>query len=140
MEISAELNLPPESELTSVRCYTCNKILGNKYGEYEKLLQEGYSIEQALNKLGMVRYCCRLRLRNPFKLVMNKMEEPEELSRFDELSVSSDLNANTSGALSAINSSSVMIEPEESEIQLKPVAALPSKKKKEEPSRTFKAW
>jgi DNA-directed RNA polymerase subunit N (RpoN/RPB10) len=126
--------LPPEPELVPVRCVTCNKILGNKYNKYEEFLHEGYSIEESLNKLGLVRPCCRLRLRNPFKVVGEKFED------FEKLSVADDPKSATTGALSAMNSS-VIIE-EETEIQLKPVRALPTfpKKKEGEVSRIFKAW
>ena len=57
------------SELPPVRCVTCNKILGNKWTTYQKMLEDGVTIEEALNKLGLTRPCCRLRLRNPFKVV-----------------------------------------------------------------------
>ncbi len=123
--------LPSEPELTAIRCYTCNKILADKYNRYQKMLNAGYSIEQALNTLGLNRYCCRLRLRNPFKTV-------DKIESFEELSIESNPNALTTGALSAINdSSSIVIEPE-SEIQLKPLPVLPKKEKKE--TKSYQAW
>jgi DNA-directed RNA polymerase I, II, and III subunit RPABC5 len=45
--------------LIPVRCFTCNKVTGNKWEPYQKLLAEGYSPNDALNKLGLQRYCCR---------------------------------------------------------------------------------
>lgn len=141
MDFPSELELPPEPELGVIRCYTCNKLLGAKFSQYEKMLQEGYSIEHSLNVLGLIRPCCRLRLRNPFKVVMDTIEEPKEISTFERLSIADDLNSSTTGALNALSSSSILMEPE-NEIQLKPVRTLPSfpKKKEAEISRTFKAW
>lgn len=42
-----------------VRCFTCNKITGNKWVPYQKLLEEGVSPNDALDQLGLRRYCCR---------------------------------------------------------------------------------
>lgn len=42
-----------------VRCFTCNKITGNKWVPYQKLLKEGVSPNDALDQLGLRRYCCR---------------------------------------------------------------------------------
>jgi len=134
-------HLSPESELGHVRCFTCNKIIGHKYNEYEKLLSEGKSIEEALNKLKIVRYCCRKHFINPFKVVVEKLEESSEMTTFEKLSVANDPNINTNGALSSLASSSILVEPE-SEIQLKPVKALPtfSKKTEDKTTRIYKAW
>jgi DNA-directed RNA polymerase subunit N (RpoN/RPB10) len=58
-----------------VRCWTCGKVLGNKYETYKKLVAEDKSTNdetiinvtnvkktaegKALDKLGIKRYCCR---------------------------------------------------------------------------------
>lgn len=42
-----------------VRCYSCGKVTGNKWEPYQKLLSEGVSIKDALDKLGLTRMCCR---------------------------------------------------------------------------------
>ncbi len=42
-----------------VRCFTCGKVIGNKWDQYITLLQEGKSEGEALNQLEMSRYCCR---------------------------------------------------------------------------------
>lgn len=42
-----------------VRCFTCNKITGNKWEPYQKLLEDGVSANDALDQLGLRRYCCR---------------------------------------------------------------------------------
>ncbi|AAK39726.1 Putative RNA polymerase II subunit Rpb10 (nucleomorph) [Guillardia theta] len=42
-----------------VRCFTCGKIIGNKWEIYLRLLNENYSESSALDTLGLQRYCCR---------------------------------------------------------------------------------
>ncbi len=42
-----------------VRCFTCGKVLGNKWQTYNELIESGKSINDALNHLGLTRYCCR---------------------------------------------------------------------------------
>lgn len=44
--------------LIPVRCFTCNKVVGNKWETYCKLL-ETYDTNETLNILGLVRVCCR---------------------------------------------------------------------------------
>lgn len=53
--------------LPPVRCFTCNKVLGNKYKQYQSLVRELQAAATetksaeglALDKLGLHRYCCR---------------------------------------------------------------------------------
>jgi len=42
-----------------IRCMTCGKITGNKWKPYLELLENGSSEKEALDKLGLKRYCCR---------------------------------------------------------------------------------
>uniref|UniRef100_A0AC34RKH0 DNA-directed RNA polymerases I, II, and III subunit RPABC5 n=1 Tax=Panagrolaimus sp. JU765 TaxID=591449 RepID=A0AC34RKH0_9BILA len=42
-----------------VRCFTCGKVIGNKWDEYLDLLKSGYVEGDALDQLGLRRYCCR---------------------------------------------------------------------------------
>ena len=130
--------LSPEPELPLIRCITCNKILADKFERYEKLINQGYSIEQALNTLGLIRPCCRLRMRNPFKVIVEKIEE----SDFEKLSISNNPDAPVTGSLSLLNTSSILIE-EETEIMLKPIQELPTfpkTKTEEKTQRIYQAW
>lgn len=45
--------------LIQIRCYSCGKITGNKWEPYKKMLSEGISSNDALDKLKLKRYCCR---------------------------------------------------------------------------------
>ncbi|KAK9410113.1 DNA-directed RNA polymerases I II and III subunit RPABC5 [Crotalus adamanteus] len=42
-----------------VRCFTCGKIVGNKWEAYLGLLQAEYTEGDALDALGLKRYCWR---------------------------------------------------------------------------------
>jgi len=42
-----------------VRCFTCGKVIGNKWDNYLSLLQADYTEGDALDALGLRRYCCR---------------------------------------------------------------------------------
>ncbi|XP_059103966.1 DNA-directed RNA polymerases I, II, and III subunit RPABC5-like [Peromyscus eremicus] len=45
-----------------VRCFTCGKIIGNKWEAYLGLLQAEFTKGDALDALGLKRYCCRCML------------------------------------------------------------------------------
>lgn len=42
-----------------VRCFTCGKVIGNKYDPYVQMLLEGSKPADAMNQIGLKRYCCR---------------------------------------------------------------------------------
>ena len=42
-----------------VRCFTCGKVIGNKWGKYVELKGLEYTDGEALDALGLKRYCCR---------------------------------------------------------------------------------
>ncbi len=42
-----------------VRCFSCGKPIGHLWEKYKKLLEQGLTPKEALDKLGIKRYCCR---------------------------------------------------------------------------------
>ena len=42
-----------------IRCFTCGKVIGNKWEAYLGLLQAEYTEGDALDAMGLKRYCCR---------------------------------------------------------------------------------
>lgn len=43
-----------------IRCFTCGKVIGSLYDEYQRRLDEGKkSSKEILDSLGLDRYCCR---------------------------------------------------------------------------------
>ena len=115
-------------ELPFVRCITCGKVLANKWESYQKMLEEGISIEEALNTLGLRRPCCRIRMMNPIKVVDRNVQTQTDITKqfennFETLSISNDNNANSGGALSDLTSvtSLTIIPEEETDIELPPI-------------------
>ena len=45
-----------------IRCFSCGKPIAHLYQEYKKLVEEGMSQKDALDKLGAKRYCCRAQM------------------------------------------------------------------------------
>lgn len=42
-----------------VRCFTCNRVIANKWNAYERLVKEGMNKKDALTKIGIRMTCCR---------------------------------------------------------------------------------
>lgn len=42
-----------------VRCFSCNKIIGDKWGTYKECLESGKSVVDAFAECGLRRYCCK---------------------------------------------------------------------------------
>lgn len=55
--VSANFSL---TMIIPIRCFSCGKVVGDKWEPYLSLLQdEGLSEGDALDRLGLKRYCCR---------------------------------------------------------------------------------
>jgi len=48
-----------EAMIIPVRCFTCGKVIGDKYKLYTDMLQEKMTEKDALDTLGLARFCCR---------------------------------------------------------------------------------
>lgn len=56
-----------------VRCYTCNKILADKYRKYQMLMKEGKMSPQDIleKELKLHRYCCKTVITGHIDIVEN---------------------------------------------------------------------
>ena len=50
---------PPPTQIIPVRCFSCGKVIGDKWNAYLALLIAGKTEGDALTELGLKRYCCR---------------------------------------------------------------------------------
>ena len=45
--------------LVPVRCFTCGKLISDKYEDYQNKVKIGEDPAKVLDELGIERYCCR---------------------------------------------------------------------------------
>ena len=45
--------------LVPVRCFTCGKLIADKYADYQNRIKTEEDPKKVLDDLGMERYCCR---------------------------------------------------------------------------------
>jgi len=55
--------------IVPVRCFTCGKVLADKYYEFKKRVEAGEDPEKVLDDLGVERYCCRRTLLSHVELI-----------------------------------------------------------------------
>lgn len=42
-----------------VRCFTCGKVVGHLWSEFQKRVEAGEKPAEVMDSLGLNRYCCR---------------------------------------------------------------------------------
>ncbi len=45
--------------LIPIRCFTCGKVVASLYEDYKNRIERGENPKNALDALGLKRYCCR---------------------------------------------------------------------------------
>ncbi|SPO02341.1 probable DNA-directed RNA polymerase II chain RPB10 [Cephalotrichum gorgonifer] len=58
-----------------VRCFSCGKVVGDLWERYLRLLDEGQTDGDAMDQLGLKRYCCR-------RMVMTHVDLIEKLLKY----------------------------------------------------------
>ncbi len=58
-----------------VRCFSCGKLLADKYEQFDERVKKGEDPKRLLDELGIKRYCCR-------STVVTSVDFTEEISKF----------------------------------------------------------
>jgi len=58
-----------------VRCFTCGKVIGDKWEAFKKRVSEGEETKKVLDDLSIERYCCR-------RIFISHVEVMEELLKY----------------------------------------------------------
>ena len=70
MEVKVKLIIP-------IRCFTCGKLIGDKWEEFARRVKMGEDAGDVLDSLGIKRYCCR-------RMLLSHVEIIDEVLRFYE--------------------------------------------------------
>ena len=60
-----------------VRCFSCGKLIGDRWEEYAKRVKAGQDPGVILDSLGITRYCCR-------RMLLSHVEVIDEILKFYE--------------------------------------------------------
>jgi DNA-directed RNA polymerase subunit N len=63
-----------------IRCFTCGKLIGDKWEEFAKRVKEGEDPGRVLDDLNVTRYCCR-------RMLLSHVEIVDEILKFYEEAV-----------------------------------------------------
>lgn len=62
--------------IVPVRCFSCGQVVADKYEEYLRLINEDKKTEaQALDQLGVKKYCCR-------RMFLSHVEVVDEVMKY----------------------------------------------------------
>ena len=57
-----------------IRCFTCGALIGDKWEEFKRRVEEGEEPGKVLDDLGVKRYCCRRMLLSHVELIDEVLE------------------------------------------------------------------
>ncbi len=60
-----------------VRCFTCGKLIGDKWEEFARRIEKRENPKKVLDDLGLTRYCCR-------RMLLSHVEIIDEIIKFYE--------------------------------------------------------
>ena len=60
-----------------VRCFSCGKVIGDKWEPFSRRVAGGESPKDVLDDLGVTRYCCR-------RMLLSHVELIDEILKFYE--------------------------------------------------------
>ena len=62
--------------MVPVRCMTCGKPVAQLYHKFRKMVEEGKDPREALDELGLERYCCRV-------TILTSVDRVKEIVQFN---------------------------------------------------------
>ena len=62
-----------------VRCFSCGRLVGDKWEEFARRVKDGDEPRDVLDDLGMKRYCCR-------RMLISNVEVIDEFLKYAEVS------------------------------------------------------
>jgi len=63
--------------IVPVRCFTCGKVIGDKWEDFARRVKEGEDASKVLDDLGVTSYCCR-------RMLLSHVEVIDEIIKFYE--------------------------------------------------------
>ena len=63
--------------IVPVRCFSCGKVIGDKWEDFNRRVEMGEKPSEVLDDLGVTRYCCR-------RMLLSHVEIIDEVLRFHE--------------------------------------------------------
>ena len=61
--------------IVPVRCFSCGKVIGDKWEEFNERTNKGDAAGEVLNDLGLDRYCCR-------RMILSHVEIIDDVIKF----------------------------------------------------------
>ncbi len=55
--------------IVPVRCFSCGKVIGDKWEDFSRRVSAGENPKEVLDDLGVTRYCCRRMLISHIELI-----------------------------------------------------------------------
>ena len=52
-----------------IRCFTCGKVIGDKWEDFTRRVKNGEKPKDVLDDLGVTRYCCRRMLLSNVEII-----------------------------------------------------------------------
>lgn len=101
-----------DNVLFPVRCVTCGYVLGRKQYPYENLINQGFSQEEAIDALGITRYCCRRHVLSPQVLPLGSLNMHTIESGMGNISIEPQRTTSIPNALTSLqNPAGLEISP-----------------------------
>lgn len=70
--------------LIPIRCFTCAKLIADKWEKYQDFIKNGLTEAEALDKVGLKRYCCRRMFLGHVDINQEKLEQFEETEETEQ--------------------------------------------------------